>query len=121
MTKAIIKKLISLILTLFFVSLLIFFVFQIIGGNPAEIILGTEADPQQLLALEKELGLDKPIFERYINWILGLFKLDMGMSIKYQIPVRELFFKKLPVTMWLTFYSNLRICGKIRSFFYPFL
>ena len=62
MTKAIIKKIVSLIMTLFFVSLLIFFVFQIIGGNPAEIILGTEADPHQLLALEKELGLDKPIF-----------------------------------------------------------
>ena len=91
MTKAIIKKIVSLIMTLFFVSLLIFFVFQIIGGNPAEIILGTEADPQQLLALVKDLGLDKHIFERYINWILGLFRLDMGMSIKYQMPVSELF------------------------------
>ena len=105
MAKAITKKIISLILTLFFVSLLIFFVFQIIGGNPAEIILGTEADPQQILALEKELGIDKPIFERYVNWITGLLRFDMGMSLKYQIPVSDLFFKKLPVTMWLTFYS----------------
>ena len=61
MSKMIIKKLISLFLTLFFVSLIIFFVFQVLPGNPAEIILGTEADEAQVLALEKELGLDKPI------------------------------------------------------------
>lgn len=105
MTKAIVKKLLSIILTLFFVSALIFFVFQIIPGNPAEIILGTEADPAQVLALEKELGLDRPIFERYIEWIIGLFRLDMGMSLKYQMPVANLFLKKLPVTLYLTFYS----------------
>lgn len=105
MTKAIAKKLLSILLTLFFVSALIFVVFQIIPGNPAEIILGTEADPAQILALEKELGLDKPIFERYIEWIVGLFRLDMGMSLKYQMPVADLFLKKLPVTLYLTLYS----------------
>lgn len=105
MTRAVIRKLLSILLTLFFVSLLIFFVFQIIPGNPAEIILGTEADPAQIAALERDLGLDKPIFERYLDWITGLFRLDMGMSIKYQMPVRDLFIRKLPVTMWLSIYS----------------
>lgn len=105
MTKTLIRKLISLIMTLFLVSLIIFFVFQILPGNPAEIILGTEADKSQILALEKELGLDKPLFERYIKWIVGLFRLDMGTSIKYQIPVKELFFKKLPVTLYLSIFS----------------
>ena len=105
MTKAIVKKILSIILTLFFVSILIFLVFQIIPGNPAEIILGTEADPAQVKALERELGLDKSMFQRYLDWIGGIFRLDMGMSLKYRMPVRELFFKKLPVTLYLTFYS----------------
>lgn len=105
MTKAIFKKLLSIVLTLFFVSVLIFLVFQIIPGNPAEIILGTEADPAQIHALERELGLDKPMFERYIDWIGGLLRLDMGMSLKYRMPVKALFLKKLPVTLYLTLYS----------------
>lgn len=105
MSKIIFKKLISLFLTLFFVSLIIFFVFQVLPGNPAEIILGTEADEAQVLALEKELGLDKPILVRYGNWIKDILKLDMGTSLKYQVPVKDLFLKKLPVTLYLTFFS----------------
>ncbi len=105
MSKNFFKKLVSLFLTLFFVSLIIFFVFQVLPGNPAEIILGTEADEAQVLALEKELGLDKPILVRYANWIKDILKLDMGTSLKYQVPVKDLFFKKLPVTLYLTFFS----------------
>ncbi|WP_306483109.1 ABC transporter permease [Anaerococcus sp.] len=105
MTKAIVKKLLSIILTLFFVSVLIFLVFQIIPGNPAEIILGTEADPAQIKALEMELGLDKSMFQRYISWIGGLLRLDMGESLKYRMPVSTLFLRKLPVTLTLTLYS----------------
>lgn len=89
----IIKKLISLFLTLFFVSLIIFFVFQVLPGNPAEIILGTEADEAQVLALERELGLDKPILVRYANWIKDILKLNMGTSLKYQVPVKDLFLR----------------------------
>lgn len=105
MSKIIFKKLISLFLTLFFVSLIIFFVFQVLPGNPAEIILGTEADEAQVLVLEKELGLDKPILVRYGNWIKDILKLDMGTSLKYQVPVKDLFLRKLPVTLYLTFFS----------------
>ncbi|WP_243342772.1 ABC transporter permease [Anaerococcus sp. AGMB09787] len=105
MIKAIVKKLLSILLTLFFVSLLIFLVFQIIPGNPARIILGTEADPAQVLAIERELGLDKPISQRYIEWIGGLLRLDMGESLKYRVPVSELFLKKLPVTLYLSLFS----------------
>ena len=105
MTKAIVKKLLSIILTLFFVSVLIFLVFKIIPGNPAEIILGTEADPAQIKALERELGLDKSMFQRYISWIGGLLRLDMGESLKYRMPVSTLFLRKLPVTLTLTLYS----------------
>ena len=105
MSKIIFKKLISLFLTLFFVSLIIFFVFQVLPGNPAEIILGTEADEAQVLAPEKELGLDKPILVRYGNWIKDILKLNMGTSLKYQVPVKDLFLKKLPVTLYLTFFS----------------
>ena len=73
-------KIFSCVLTLWLVSLLTFIVFQILPGNPAQIILGAEASPEQVAALEKELGLDKPLSLRYIHWISGVFRGDLGNS-----------------------------------------
>lgn len=103
--KIFINKLISVFLTLFLVSIMIFLVFQVLPGNPAEIILGVEADEAQIDKLEKELGLDKPMPTRYVEWIKGLARLDMGKSIKYGVNVKDLFAKRFPVTLFLTLYS----------------
>ena len=103
--KIFINKLISVFLTLFLVSIMIFLVFQVLPGNPAEIILGVEADEAQIEKLEKELGLDKPMPTRYVEWIKGLARLDMGKSIKYGVNVKDLFAKRFPVTLFLTLYS----------------
>ncbi|GIP62565.1 ABC transporter permease [Virgibacillus pantothenticus] len=85
-------------ITLFMVSLIIFFVFQLLPGNPAQIILGLDADEQQIRHLEQELGLDKPAVERYIDWIAGVFQGDLGESLRYQLPVSEVLADRIPVT-----------------------
>ncbi|ERT64549.1 ABC transporter permease [Peptoniphilus sp. BV3AC2] len=103
--KIFVNKLISVILTLFLVSIMIFLVFQVLPGNPAEIILGVEADEAQIQKLEKELGIDKPMPVRYLEWIKGLARLDMGKSLKYGVSVKDLFVKRFPVTLFLTLYS----------------
>lgn len=103
--KIFVNKLISVILTLFLVSIMIFLVFQVLPGNPAEIILGVEADEAQIQKLEKELGIDKPMPVRYLEWIKGLARLDMGKSLKYGVNVKDLFAKRFPVTLFLTLYS----------------
>lgn len=103
--KIFVNKLISVILTLFLVSIMIFLVFQVLPGNPAEIILGVEADQAQIEKLEKELGIDKPMPVRYFEWIKGLARLDMGKSLKYGVNVKDLFVKRFPVTFFLTLYS----------------
>lgn len=103
--KIIISKLLSVFMTLILVSLMIFLVFQVLPGNPAEIILGVEADENQVLQLEKELGIDKPMPERYFDWLKDLARGDMGKSLKYGVDVRDLFLARFPVTLFLTLYS----------------
>ncbi len=107
------KKLVTLIMTLFFVSVAVFLTFQVIRGDVVTSILGTEATPEREEALREELGLNDPPVERYVNWIGGVLKGDLGESYRYSknmnemMPVAELIGDKLPVTLWLAAYSLL--------------
>ena len=113
--KYILKKLITLIMTLFFVSVAAFLAFQVIPGDVVTSILGTEATPEREEALREELGLNDPPVERYVNWVSGVVKGDLGVSYRYwknmneMMPVAELIGDKLPVTLWLAAYSLLLI------------
>lgn len=105
--KYFIKKLITLIMTLFLVSVAAFLAFQIIPGDVVTSILGTEATPEREEQLREELGLDKPPVVRYFNWAGGVLRGDLGRSYRYSknmnemMPVSELIGDKLPVTLWL--------------------
>jgi peptide/nickel transport system permease protein len=103
----ILKKLCSALITLIIISILTFLVFQILPGNPIDIILGVDADPLQADALKKELGLDLPLWQQYIRWVSGLLHGDMGNSLRYQLPVGSMILKCLPVTVSLTLLSLL--------------
>ena len=103
--KYIIKKTCTLIITLFIVSLLAFLAFQIIPGDPTTDMLGTEATEEARQALREELGLDRPVLERYWDWLSGFVKGDMGESYNYRMPVRDMLADKLPVTALLTLLS----------------
>ncbi len=94
-------------MTFILVSVIIFFVFQMLPGNPAHIILGLDADEQQIRNLEIELGLDRPLPERYFDWVTGIFQGDMGESLRYQLPVADIIQDRLPVTLSLTVLSLL--------------
>ena len=105
--KYFIKKIITLIMTLFLVSVAAFLAFQIIPGDVVTTILGTEATPEREEQLREELGLDKPPVVRYFNWAEDVLRGDLGRSYRYSknmnemMPVAELIGDKLPVTLWL--------------------
>ncbi len=99
------RKIATAAVTLLLVSLLTFGVFQILPGNPVEIMLGVDADPLQVEALEQKLQLDRPIAQRYVSWISGAVKGDLGDSIRYQMPVGDLLKTSLPVTISLALLS----------------
>lgn len=101
------RKLIELLLTLLIVSLLVFTLIRIIPGDPAQIILGVNASPENLNELRHDLGLDKPIIAQYTSWVGGLLRFDLGQSITYKKPVGSLILSRLNVTLPLTFASAL--------------
>lgn len=100
--KYIIKKIIGLIITLLIVSILAFFAFEVIPGDPARTILGTEATESKVQALREEMGLNRPLTERYVQWGKDFLTGDMGISYFYQVPVREMIGDKLPITVAMT-------------------
>ncbi|HLR53935.1 MAG TPA: ABC transporter permease [Pseudogracilibacillus sp.] len=101
----VIRRILLLLVTLMLVSLITFFVFQIMPGNPARIMLGTEASDTEVLQLEKQLGLDKPLLIQYTDWMKGIITADFGVSIKYSKPVSDLILSRLPVTLSLALMS----------------
>lgn len=102
-----IKKLCSLCLTLSLISIVTFGVFQILPGDPATIILGPDADPLQLEAMRQSLHLDTSILTRYIDWIVNTLKGDLGISLRFHMPVGELLLSRIPVTASLAFIALL--------------
>lgn len=97
----IIRRFILLITTILLVSMITFGVFQILPGDPVRTMLGTEADPTQIENLRSELGLDRPLYEQYSDWMKGLLTGELGNSIRFSMPVKDLLFDRLPVTMSL--------------------
>ena len=103
--KYAIKKVCTLIITLFIVSLLAFLAFQVIPGDPTTQMLGTEATEEARAALRAELGLDRPVHIRYFEWLFNFLRGDMGTSYSYRIPVSDMLADKLPITFILTIMS----------------
>ncbi|MCI7813732.1 MAG: ABC transporter permease [Lachnospiraceae bacterium] len=100
--KYVIKKIGTLIITLLIVSFLSFLAFSIIPGDAARSKLGTEATEEQVRALQKELGLDKPVLVQYGIWLKNFVTGDMGESYSYSMPVSEMLKNKIPITIALT-------------------
>lgn len=80
MISILIRRLVSLIVTLIVVSLLIFTVMNLLPGDPAAIMLGTSATPETLAALKAQMGLDEPLVVRYFAWLVGVLQGDLGQS-----------------------------------------
>ena len=90
MMKTLVKRVLLLIATLLLVTILAFVAFSIIPGDPTSSILGVEATPEQIAALRERLGLDLPIWQRYLHWLGGLLTGDLGESYNYGMPVAQL-------------------------------
>ncbi len=107
--KYVLRKLTTLIITLFIVSLLAFLAFQVIPGSPATRMLGTNATPEKIAALEAELGFDQPVLVRYGRWVLDFVRGDWGISYSYSMPVKDMILEKLPATATLVILAFLLV------------
>lgn len=108
--KYIAKKLLAMAATILLVSFLVFLAFAVIPGDPATSMLGTEATPEKVAALQEELGLNQPLPVRYVSWLGGMLRGDFGTSYSYQMPVGQMVGDKIPVTLTLTLLSFVMMC-----------
>ena len=95
------KRLVQLLPTLFFVSVLIFGLQQLLPGDPALVMAGEEKDPEVIEQIRRQYHLDQPIPVQYLYWIGGVLSGDLGESMRLKAPVLDLVAQKLPVTMQL--------------------
>ena len=101
MLRFALRRLAALVPTLFFVSILIFGLQQLLPGDPAIALAGEERDPAAIVQLRAKFHLDEPVPVRYGYWLGGVLRGDLGESVRIQKPVAELIAEKLPVTLQL--------------------
>jgi peptide/nickel transport system permease protein len=95
------QRLLQLLPTLFFVSVLIFGLQQLLPGDPASAMAGEEQDPAVLEAIRRQYRLDQPIPMQYLYWIGGVLTGNLGESMRLKEPVLTLIAQKFPVTLQL--------------------
>src|SRR6266566_8989257 len=95
------RRLVQLIPTLFFVSILIFSLQQLLPGDPALVMAGEERDPAVIEQIRKQYRLDQPIPVQYVYWVKGVLSGDLGESMRIKEKVLDLILAKLPVTIQL--------------------
>ncbi len=102
MWKYIIKRLFSLLPVLLGITLLVFTLLHLIPGDPAVVLLGERATPEQIEAFRQQLGLNQPLPLQYITFIGRLIRLDFGSSIISGIPIAEEIKIRWPATFELS-------------------
>jgi peptide/nickel transport system permease protein len=94
----VLRRLLTLVATLAFASVVIFAVLEVLPGDAAQTMLGASATPEAVAALAHKLGLDQPMGARYLAWIGGALRGDFGMSYTYNSPIGALIAQRLAVT-----------------------
>ena len=89
------------LLTLFIVSLVIASIVELLPGDITQAILGQTATPETVEAFRRELGIDRPVHERYIEWLRGMVTGDMGKSLANKREISELVGTRLSNTLFL--------------------
>ena len=95
------KRLLQLLPTLFFVSVIIFGLQQLLPGDPAQAMAGEEQNPEVLAEIRKQYRLDQPLYVQYVYWVGGVLTGNLGESMRLKEPVLTLIAQKFPVTLQL--------------------
>ncbi len=98
-------RLLGTLPVLLILSLGVFLMLHLTPGDPVQIMLGQDADPQSIAALRAELGLDQPLPVQYARWLGNVLRGDLGHSIRTHQPVSEAIVSRLPITLELSLVS----------------
>jgi len=107
MSKYIVRRLLWMVVVLFFVSLITFLLAFAVPGDPAKSIAGTHATPEILDRIRHNLGLDLPIYRQYGLYLWHLVQGDMGYSYETQLPVATAILQRFPATVMIVVFGVL--------------
>jgi ABC-type dipeptide/oligopeptide/nickel transport system permease component len=101
----ILNRLFSIVLTLFLVSVITFAVTNILPGDVAMMIMGTQSNPSALAGLRKALGLEDPLVLQYAHWMGGMLTGDFGHSLMFKERISTLLLQKMKASLLIVVMS----------------
>lgn len=107
MGKYLAKRFVAFVAILFLVSVGTFFLVHLLPGNPAITILGPNATAHNVFLVDRQLGLDKPIWKQYFIWIGNIARGDFGVSFVTHVPVVSTIANAFPITLELIVISQI--------------
>jgi peptide/nickel transport system permease protein len=105
MLMFILRRLIQTIPVVIGVTFVVFFIMQLVPGDPAVLLAGEGASKETIEGIREQLGLNRPLFVQYFDYLLNIFRGDFGVSLKNSQPVLDEILVRLPITMELAFFS----------------
>jgi peptide/nickel transport system permease protein len=99
------KRLVLSIFVLFGVTIVIFSMVHFLPGDPATVLLGERATVQNVAALREQLGLNRTLPEQYWQFVSGLVQGQMGTSLAFHQPVRDMVLSRVPISIGLAVYA----------------
>lgn len=105
MTSYILRRLVHLVPVILIVGLVVFTLVHLTPGDPAAVILGDQASPEDVDALREQLGLNDPVLVQFVDWFGGVLRLDFGQSIFLGMPVTGALRERVEPTVLLTTYA----------------
>ena len=97
-----IRRSLQSLLLILLVTVVVFLLLHITPGDPATIILGEQATPEQIADLRRTMGLDRPLLEQYLRFLSNAVQGNFGQSIRAQRAASEVVIERLPATLQLT-------------------
>lgn len=105
MLSYVIRRVLSMIPSLFLASIIVFSFIHFIPGDPAAVMLGDMATPEQVQQLREALGLDRPVYVQYVRWLSGVLRGDLGNSIFFHQPVTRVIASRAETSVFIALIS----------------
>ncbi|KON89730.1 peptide ABC transporter permease [Sporosarcina globispora] len=105
MLMFILRRILQTIPVIIGVTFVVFFIMQLVPGDPAVLLAGEGASKETIEAIREQLGLNQPLYIQYFEYLTNVFKGDLGVSLKNSQPVLNEILVRLPITIELAFFS----------------
>ncbi|MFO7654541.1 MAG: ABC transporter permease [Candidatus Krumholzibacteriia bacterium] len=102
MLRFIVRRLLVTVLLLWGLLTVVFFLVHAVPGDPVELFMPQESDPEDVVRVRQRLGLDRPVAVQYLDWLGGVARGDLGRSLRLHRPVATIVAEAVPPTLLLT-------------------